>query len=134
MVGLVILLFLYVRHVVELYDELAGVLAYGVMNQLYYSTAFAVLWLGPMGAVAMAAPAGAGLGAKLAVSSKQFGKVFLRWRSLVLGEEIYVAHGFQPVRVLLDLLLNLRHSEYSCIAAVLRAARATQFRILSTTC
>ncbi|CAM9508074.1 unnamed protein product [Sphacelaria rigidula] len=75
---------------------LAGVLAYGVMNQLYYSAAFVVLWLGPIGAVAATAPATAGLGATVAASTKQFGKVVaLVW----VGSQ-----ATKPLRYLLALL------------------------------
>lgn len=52
-----------------------GVIAYGLLNQLYYSAAFAFLWLGPIGAAAITTPVTNGLGATIAVSAKQFGKV-----------------------------------------------------------
>ena len=52
-----------------------GLIAYGLLNQLFYSVAFAFLWLGPMGAAAIATPVSGGLGATLAASVKQFGKV-----------------------------------------------------------
>lgn len=53
----------------------AGVIAYGLLNELYYTTAFAFLWLGPMGASAIVAPASLGLRETVAISAKQFGKV-----------------------------------------------------------
>ena len=52
-----------------------GVVAYGLLNELYYTTAFAFLWLGPMGAAAIVAPASLGLRETFAISAKQFGKV-----------------------------------------------------------
>lgn len=52
-----------------------GVIAYGLLNQLYYSAAFAFLWLGPMGAAAITTTVTNGLGATITASAKQFGKV-----------------------------------------------------------
>ena len=63
------------RHLFPADRNAAGIIAYGLLNELYYTTAFAFLWLGPMGASAIGAPASPGLRAVVAVSAKQFGKV-----------------------------------------------------------
>lgn len=55
----------------------SGFLAYGLMNQLYYAAAFVSIWLGPLGAVQVSAEIAAarGMGSKLALSTRHFGKV-----------------------------------------------------------